>query len=315
MRLRLIDFYEQRLIEVRGDVPAGVTVDVPRRSPGRVGNRPAPVLMRSSTSSRPTTRDGTSASAQSRTSRAEADEPLRSVREGAARPSERAALGRILLVDDEAPVIEVLRDYLLEAGYHVEVALTGGDALMLIQQDRPDVVLLDLYMPGMDGVEVLRRILAFDATIPVIIATANLDLSLAQKTLKLGASDYVTKPFDFEYLNRAVAACLGRAAEDLGGLPADPGAVYADLTSAVMRAVRDLGEAARLSLRERVERTVLQAGREARAARKDQAAELLRQLEILVQAAIDLGDMPLAHRRALDAALLKAHNVLSRLAE
>ena len=118
---------------------------------------------------------------------------------------------RILVVDDEPAVAEVLLDFFAEAGYTVDVALTGRDALTLIQRAPPDVVLLDIRMPDMDGVEVLRRIRAAHPTLPVIMITANDDIGLARATLKMGALDYVSKPFDYGYLAQAVAAaCVYR---------------------------------------------------------------------------------------------------------
>lgn len=118
---------------------------------------------------------------------------------------------RILIIDDDPAVVELLRDYFTEAGYTTDTALTGRDALTLIPQSRPDVVLLDIRMPDMDGVEVLGRIRAAHAVIPVIMITGNDDIALARNTLKMGAFDYVAKPFDFGYLAQAVAtACMYR---------------------------------------------------------------------------------------------------------
>src|SRR5712664_233353 len=121
------------------------------------------------------------------------------------------ALGRILVVDDEAPVREVLTEYFATEGYDVEVAGSGLEALTAIRDGRADLVLLDVRMPGLDGVQVLRRIRELDERVPVIMVTASEDVSLAKETLKLGAFDYVAKPFDFDYLDRAVAAGLARA--------------------------------------------------------------------------------------------------------
>jgi two-component system OmpR family response regulator len=112
---------------------------------------------------------------------------------------------RILVVDDEPAVAEVLLDFLAEAGYTVDVALTGRDALTLIERTPPDVVLLDIRMPDMDGVEVLRRIRAAHPALPVIMITASDDIGVARATLKMGALDYVSKPFDYGYLAQAVA--------------------------------------------------------------------------------------------------------------
>lgn len=118
---------------------------------------------------------------------------------------------RVLIVDDDPAVVEVLKDFFTEAGYTTDTALTGRDALTLIQQTRPEVVLLDIRMPDIDGVEVLGRIRAAHPEIPVIMITGNDDLALARNTLKMGAFDYVAKPFDFGYLAQAVAtACVYR---------------------------------------------------------------------------------------------------------
>ncbi len=120
-------------------------------------------------------------------------------------------LGRILVVDDEAPVREVLSEYFTTQGYAVDTAASGNEALAAIRRARPDLVLLDIRMPGIDGVEVLRRIREADDGVAVIMVTANEDVVLARETLKLGAFDYVAKPFDFSYLDRAVAAGLVRS--------------------------------------------------------------------------------------------------------
>src|SRR5437660_1189579 len=118
------------------------------------------------------------------------------------------ALGRILVVDDEAPVREVLTEYFTTEGYAVEGAGSGAEALTVVRGGRADLVLLDVRMPGLDGVQVLRKIREINGDVPVIMVTANEDVSLAKETLKLGAFDYVAKPFDFDYLDRAVAAGL-----------------------------------------------------------------------------------------------------------
>ena len=124
---------------------------------------------------------------------------------------------RILVVDDDDSVIRVMQQFFATAGYRVEFAQHGGDALTLVQHDPPDLVLLDLMMPGMNGVEVLQRILALRATLPVIIVTARADATLAEQTRALGAFAYVTKPFEFAYLARIVHLALTRSGEGAGG--------------------------------------------------------------------------------------------------
>lgn len=112
-------------------------------------------------------------------------------------------LGRILVVDDEAPVREVLTEYFTTQGYAVDGASNGNEALAAVKRAWPDLVLLDVRMPSLDGVEVLRRIREGEGDITVIMVTANEDVALAREALKLGAFDYIAKPFDFSYLDRA----------------------------------------------------------------------------------------------------------------
>ena len=83
-----------------------------------------------------------------------------------------------------------------------------------IARARPDVVLLDFHMPGMDGLEVLRRI---GTLAPVIMVTANTDIPAARETLKSGAFDYVTKPVDFDHLDRVIEAALAWGAPPTAG--------------------------------------------------------------------------------------------------
>ena len=112
---------------------------------------------------------------------------------------------RILIVDDEPLITEVLSEH-FKGEYAVETALNGTDALTAIVRQRPDIVLLDINMPRMNGVEVLRDIKQIDDTIAVIMVTANEQISLAAEALKSGAFGYVPKPFDFRYLDHMVAA-------------------------------------------------------------------------------------------------------------
>jgi two-component system OmpR family response regulator len=124
---------------------------------------------------------------------------------------------RLLVVDDDDSVASIIRQYFTTAGYRVEVAQHGGDALTLIEHDPPDVVLLDITMPGMGGMEVLQRILALHRGLPVIVVTARADVALAEQTRALGAFEYVTKPFEFSYLERVVNRALTSAGEGADG--------------------------------------------------------------------------------------------------
>jgi DNA-binding NtrC family response regulator len=117
---------------------------------------------------------------------------------------------RILIVDDEPLIVEVLKEH-LRAAYDVETVLSGADALDAVTRQRPDVVLLDINMPRMNGVEVLKTLKRMDGTIEVIIVTANEKIALAGETLKCGAFGYVPKPFDFRYLDHMLASLFGSA--------------------------------------------------------------------------------------------------------
>jgi DNA-binding response OmpR family regulator len=117
-------------------------------------------------------------------------------------------LGRVLVVDDDPNVGDMLQDLLVEAGYVVKHALDGTEALRLVPVFEPDVVLLDLQLPGMSGVEVLDRLRRDHPTVPVIIVTGNDDVEVARRMLRGGAFDYLSKPFTVEVLARVVAAAI-----------------------------------------------------------------------------------------------------------
>jgi len=117
-------------------------------------------------------------------------------------------LGRVLVVDDDPNVGAMLRDLLTTLGYVVKNAVRGAEALLLVPVFEPNVVLLDLQMPGMSGIEVLDRLRRDYPSLPVIIVTGNEDEELARRTMRGGAFDYVSKPFTVEVLDRVVTAAL-----------------------------------------------------------------------------------------------------------
>ena len=113
---------------------------------------------------------------------------------------------RVLIVDDEPGIREILREHLLHGGYHVETATTGAAAIMAVRERRPDVALLDLNMPGtLDGRAVLGII---GREIPVIVVTAVTDLADAKAQLQGGAFDFISKPFDLDRVSELVAAAV-----------------------------------------------------------------------------------------------------------
>jgi two-component system nitrogen regulation response regulator NtrX len=112
--------------------------------------------------------------------------------------------GKILVVDDDPEVRMATRDFLSSKGYDVSVAEGGREALRQLDSSPADVVLLDVAMPDMDGLETLKRIVSAHPNLPVIMVTGNADIEITSKVLQLGAADYVPKPFDLDYLNQAI---------------------------------------------------------------------------------------------------------------
>jgi DNA-binding response OmpR family regulator len=116
----------------------------------------------------------------------------------------------ILVVDDEPKIATLARDYLEHAGFAVLTAGDGPSALTMIRQRRPDLVVLDLGLPGLDGLDVTRE-LRRDSTIPIVMLTARDDELDKLLGLELGADDYLTKPFSPRELVARVRAVLRRA--------------------------------------------------------------------------------------------------------
>ncbi|HET7009861.1 MAG TPA: response regulator transcription factor [Anaerolineales bacterium] len=118
----------------------------------------------------------------------------------------------ILLVEDEVELVRVLRDYLERAGFRVQTASTGPEAVSQFQHHSPDLVLLDLNLPGMDGLDVARQ-MRRGTNVPIIMVTARVDEADRLVGLELGADDYVTKPFSPRELVARVRAVLRRSQE------------------------------------------------------------------------------------------------------
>jgi len=115
---------------------------------------------------------------------------------------------RVLIVDDDPDTIHILTSYFAHIGFRVQSAMHGGDALMAIVHDRPDLVLLDIWMPGMDGLTVLKRARATDTALPIIMITANKDEQAIRKARALGAFDYIIKPLNLDTLAVRASAAL-----------------------------------------------------------------------------------------------------------
>ena len=116
----------------------------------------------------------------------------------------------ILIVDDEAEVRSVLTDVLVDEGYAVGSAVDGAAALKCVVEQRPDVVLLDVDMPRLRGVETLVALRELAPETSVVMMSGKADEGEARRALALGAFDYITKPFDLDYLREVLAAAVPR---------------------------------------------------------------------------------------------------------
>jgi DNA-binding response OmpR family regulator len=121
----------------------------------------------------------------------------------------------ILVVDDEARIVKLVRDYLERAGFDVITARDGETALTLAHVEQPDLIVLDLMLPGVDGLDVCRR-LRQESGVPIIMLTARVEEADRVVGLELGADDYVTKPFSPRELVARIRATLRRANGQMG---------------------------------------------------------------------------------------------------
>ena len=111
---------------------------------------------------------------------------------------------KILVVDDEPEVRKLMEHFLTTKGYEVRLAENGRIGLAALAAFTPDLVLLDMHMPEMDGAETLRELARRSPSLPVIMVTVNEDVETTSRLLQLGAADYVPKPFNLEYLEQAI---------------------------------------------------------------------------------------------------------------
>ena len=149
---------------------------------------------------------------------------------------------RILIVDDEPPIQRILRRNLAVAGYEVLVANNGIQAVEMTQLHLPDLILLDICLPDIDGVAVCVQIRQFAQT-PIIVLSAVTEEKQKVKALDLGADDYLTKPFSNDELQARVRACLRRAGtkevsseREPDVLTSEDGYLYMDISRRVVRA-------------------------------------------------------------------------------
>lgn len=117
-------------------------------------------------------------------------------------------MSRVLVVDDSESVCDLFRNFLEKKGYDVFLSRTGEDALAKVRNLRPDAMLLDIGLPGIDGMEVLRRVRQFDEEIGIIMITGVTDENMGRDAIKKGADDYLTKSISFDYLEMCLLVDL-----------------------------------------------------------------------------------------------------------
>jgi len=109
-------------------------------------------------------------------------------------------LTKVLVVDDEIEILRLLQRFLISKSYEVFIATNSRTAIQKVKDVKPDIVLLDIMMPGVGGIETLKEMKQMNPEIRVIMITALIDEEIAKRTLILGASDYIVKPINIEYL-------------------------------------------------------------------------------------------------------------------
>jgi DNA-binding response OmpR family regulator len=111
---------------------------------------------------------------------------------------------RVLVVDDDPATRELLCDFLTNKQYEVSEAATGGEGLRRLREDRPHLVLLDINLPDLQGLEVLRQAKELDPGVAVIMVTGIREEEVGREALRAGAFDYIVKPLDLQYLEKSL---------------------------------------------------------------------------------------------------------------
>ncbi|AWU97951.1 response regulator [Azospirillum ramasamyi] len=155
---------------------------------------------------------------------------------------------RVLVVDDEPPIRRFLRTSLSAQGYDIIEAEDGSKAIEDVRRRSPDLLVLDLGLPGIDGLEVIRRLRGSGVTLPIIVLSSRVDEAGKVEALDLGADDYVTKPFGVEELLARIRTAMRHKLQQQGERPLfRSGDLTVDL---VRRIVTVKGEDVKLSPRE-----------------------------------------------------------------
>ena len=121
---------------------------------------------------------------------------------------------KFLVVDDETGVSHQIKEFLMQRGYHAMAATNGPDAIALIKKEKPNIVILDIVMEGMTGIEVLKQIKKMNQKIRVIMLTAVEDDKTRQTCMNLGASAYIIKPYNFDDVLKAAHKLINEIYEE-----------------------------------------------------------------------------------------------------
>jgi len=113
---------------------------------------------------------------------------------------------KILVIDDELHICNLLEEFLTREGYDVTTSTSAREGIEKIKVERPQIILLDIRMPDMSGIEAIKKIREVDKNVGIIMATAVMDEKIAQEAIKLGAEEYIVKPFDLDYLKKSLLA-------------------------------------------------------------------------------------------------------------
>lgn len=121
----------------------------------------------------------------------------------------------ILTVDDEVDICKMIASFLKPKGYEVRISNSGEKALEMIAEEKPDVILMDLNMPGMGGETTLKEIKKHYSDLPVVMVTVINNEKKAIELMDKGASDYITKPINFDYLEKIISSLESICNKDL----------------------------------------------------------------------------------------------------
>ena len=221
--------------------------------------------------------------------------------------------GKVLVIDDEPSIVDLFTEYLNGQGFEAISAGGGAEGLDRLRLERPDIILLDMLMPDMDGLETLRRIRKANMGVPVLMISGNDDMVAAKAAIALGAFDYTLKPVDFDYLGRALDKMLATVVppvehgliQTTASAGSAQGLLY-DLALEVFRTTRTLSASARESIAPALETAALSLVQRGGGGEKAETVRALNLIRSLLRFAKDLGDITDETHRSLESHVAKA---------